>query len=98
MPVLPLTCPSISFAPALPLPPSGLAWGTGTAVAHRAVDAIMGPRTVTHEHVGAPQAPASAPAAYPAAGEGAAAAADSCVSLQHQFSKVRVALMRMTSS
>ncbi|KAL8168058.1 hypothetical protein V2J09_009557 [Rumex salicifolius] len=29
----------------------GLAFGTGSAVAHRAVDAIMGPRTIQHETV-----------------------------------------------
>ncbi|XP_071691654.1 uncharacterized protein [Rutidosis leptorrhynchoides] len=29
----------------------GLAWGTGNAVAHRAVDAVMGPRTIKHETV-----------------------------------------------
>jgi len=28
----------------------GMAFGTGSAVAHRAVDAIAGPRTVVHEH------------------------------------------------
>lgn len=32
----------------------GLAFGTGSAVAHRAVDSVMGPRTVVHEHQGAP--------------------------------------------
>ncbi|KAI3715881.1 hypothetical protein L6452_22870 [Arctium lappa] len=31
----------------------GLAFGTGSAVAHRAVDSIMGPRTIQHETVGA---------------------------------------------
>ena len=29
----------------------GVAFGTGSAVAHRAVDSVMGPRTVQHEHV-----------------------------------------------
>ncbi|CAK9879208.1 unnamed protein product [Sphagnum jensenii] len=29
----------------------GMAFGTGSAVAHRAVDSIMGPRTVQHEVV-----------------------------------------------
>ncbi|GIL81824.1 hypothetical protein Vretifemale_10813, partial [Volvox reticuliferus] len=41
----------------------GAALGTGSAIAHRAVDAVMGPRTVVHEHQGAP-----APAAPVAAG------------------------------
>lgn len=31
---------------------TGLAFGTGSAVAHRAVDAVVGPRTIQHEHVG----------------------------------------------
>lgn len=30
-----------------------MAFGTGSAVAHRAVDSIMGPRTIQHETVGA---------------------------------------------
>ncbi|KAH9608752.1 hypothetical protein KSS87_019416 [Heliosperma pusillum] len=46
----------------------GMAFGTGSAVAHRAVDAVMGPRTIQHETVGAQEA---APAA-------ASSAADSC--------------------
>ncbi|KAK4724231.1 hypothetical protein AABB24_037066 [Solanum stoloniferum] len=37
----------------------GMAFGTGSAVAHRAVDAVMGPRTIQHETV-ASQAPATA--------------------------------------
>nr|XP_043626569.1 uncharacterized protein C6C3.02c-like [Erigeron canadensis] len=40
----------------------GMAFGTGSAVAHRAVDAIVGPRTIQHEHVGT-AAPQAAPAA-----------------------------------
>ncbi|XP_071691657.1 uncharacterized protein [Rutidosis leptorrhynchoides] len=31
----------------------GVAFGTGSAVAHRAVDAVMGPRTIQHETVAA---------------------------------------------
>ncbi|EPS59096.1 hypothetical protein M569_15712 [Genlisea aurea] len=43
----------------------GMAFGTGSAVAHRAVDAVMGPRTIQHETVAseaasAVQAPAAA--------------------------------------
>eukprot|EP00897_Mesotaenium_endlicherianum_P010744 jgi/Mesen1/9699/ME000069S09114 len=49
----------------------GLAFGGGSAVAHRAVDAVMGPRTVQHEHASADPAPA-APAS-------ASSAADACV-------------------
>lgn len=40
---------------------NGMTFGVGSAVANRAVDAIMGPRTVQHEYVNAP--PAAAPAA-----------------------------------
>lgn len=38
-----------------------MAWGTGTAIAHRAVDAFMGPRVIHHEAVAL-----SAPVATPA--------------------------------
>ena len=31
----------------------GMAFGTGSVVAHRVVDSIMGPRTIQHETVGA---------------------------------------------
>ncbi|KAL9284897.1 hypothetical protein ACSQ67_024721 [Phaseolus vulgaris] len=41
----------------------GMAFGTGSAVAHRAVDAIMGPRTIQHEAVVSDVATAPAPAA-----------------------------------
>lgn len=39
----------------------GMAFGTGSAVAHRAVDAVMGPRTIQHETV-VTEAAASQPA------------------------------------
>ncbi|XP_043711828.1 coiled-coil-helix-coiled-coil-helix domain-containing protein 10, mitochondrial-like [Telopea speciosissima] len=39
----------------------GMAFGTGSAVAHRAVDAVLGPRTIQHETV-ASEAAAAAPA------------------------------------
>eukprot|EP00270_Netrium_digitus_P021568 TRINITY_DN927_c0_g1_i1.p1 TRINITY_DN927_c0_g1~~TRINITY_DN927_c0_g1_i1.p1 ORF type:complete len:150 (-),score=23.67 TRINITY_DN927_c0_g1_i1:140-589(-) len=51
----------------------GLAFGTGSAVAHRAVDAVMGPRTVTHEHADSPATEASPAAAAPSTASG-----DSC--------------------
>eukprot|EP00252_Welwitschia_mirabilis_P016391 TRINITY_DN36158_c0_g1_i1.p1 TRINITY_DN36158_c0_g1~~TRINITY_DN36158_c0_g1_i1.p1 ORF type:complete len:144 (+),score=20.37 TRINITY_DN36158_c0_g1_i1:183-614(+) len=35
----------------------GLAWGTGTAIAHRAMDSVLGPRTVQHEVVKTETAP-----------------------------------------
>lgn len=39
---------------------TGAAMGTGSAMAHRAVDSFMGPRTVVHDHQGGPEAPAPA--------------------------------------
>merc|ERR1712194_406081 len=44
---------------------SGMAMGTGMAVANRAVDAVMGPRQteVVHRNEGAPAAAAGAPSA-----------------------------------
>ncbi|KAL4614972.1 uncharacterized protein LOC142642847 [Castanea sativa] len=41
----------------------GMAFGTGSAVAHRAVDAVMGPRTIQHETVASEAAGAPAPTA-----------------------------------
>ena len=38
---------------------TGMAMGTGSAVAHRAVDSMMGPRQVEHVHTGAPAAASS---------------------------------------
>ncbi|XP_019165115.1 PREDICTED: uncharacterized protein C6C3.02c-like [Ipomoea nil] len=35
----------------------GMAFGTGSAVAHRAVDAVMGPRTIQHETIPAQASP-----------------------------------------
>lgn len=43
---------------------NGMTFGVGSAVANRAVDAVMGPRTVQHEFK---EAPAAAPAAAPLA-------------------------------
>ncbi|GFP86824.1 hypothetical protein PHJA_000826200 [Phtheirospermum japonicum] len=40
----------------------GMAFGTGSAVAHRAVDAVMGPRTIQHETVASEAAASPAPA------------------------------------
>lgn len=39
----------------------GMAFGTGSAMAHRAVDAVVGPRTIQHEAV-VNEAAAAAPA------------------------------------
>ncbi|XAR53011.1 hypothetical protein NMG60_11021388 [Bertholletia excelsa] len=41
----------------------GMAFGTGSAMAHRAVDAVMGPRTIKHETVVSEAAAAPGPAA-----------------------------------
>lgn len=41
----------------------GMAFGSGSAIAHRAVDAVMGPRTIQHETVGSEAAAAPASAA-----------------------------------
>ena len=49
----------------------GMAFGTGSAVAHRAVDAVMGPRTVQHEAVVSEAAASVAPM-------GNTAGSDSC--------------------
>lgn len=55
--------------------------GTGSAIAHRAVDAVMGPRTVVHEHAGAPAETASA---RPLAAQG-----EVCFNQKKAFSDVR---------
>ncbi|GFY95577.1 hypothetical protein Acr_10g0009620 [Actinidia rufa] len=47
----------------------GMAFGTGSAVAHRAVDAVMGPRTIQHETVASEAA--AAPAAMSSMGSDA---------------------------
>ncbi|KAL3635343.1 hypothetical protein CASFOL_019890 [Castilleja foliolosa] len=41
----------------------GMAFGTGSAVAHRAVDSVFGPRTIQHEAVASEAAGVAAPAA-----------------------------------
>ncbi|ESR47029.1 CHCH domain-containing protein [Citrus sinensis] len=51
----------------------GLAFGTGSAVAHRAVDAVIGPRVIHHESVAS-----SAPAAAPASNSSSLGGADAC--------------------
>ena len=42
-----------------------MAFGTGSAMAHRAVDAVMGPRTIQHESVVSEAAAAAAAPASP---------------------------------
>lgn len=55
----------------------GIMWGTGSAIGHRAVDAVLGPRTIHHETV------SSAPPAeaFPAASAGGSTSmgSDSCM-------------------
>lgn len=50
-----------------------MAFGTGSAIAHRAVDAVVGPRTIQHETVVSETA-----AAAPAATMGNAVGTDAC--------------------
>ncbi|KAL4285205.1 hypothetical protein GQ457_16G016380 [Hibiscus cannabinus] len=38
----------------------GIGWGVGTAMGHRAVDAIVGPRVIKHETVASPEPAAAA--------------------------------------
>ena len=57
----------------------GLAFGTGSSIAHRAVDAVMGPPTVQHEIV--PSDPTSAPASA----LGNTAGSNSCMSHSKAF-------------
>ncbi|XP_042393985.1 hemiasterlin resistant protein 1-like [Zingiber officinale] len=51
----------------------GMAFGTGSAIAHSAIDAVMGPRTIQHETVAS-----EAAAAVPAAPMGNAVGTDAC--------------------
>ena len=79
------TCSVDHDSPLLRIPTSGLgstvaqgmAFGTGSAVAHRAVDSIMGPRTVVHEQADGAAAAGSA-MAQPVA-------ADACVNQSKAF-------------
>lgn len=58
----------------------GLAFGTGSAVAHRAVDSIMGPRTIQHETVGAAAPDAATTSSV----------SDACVNHSKAFTDVRL--------
>lgn len=59
----------------------GMAFGTGSAVAHRAVDAVMGPRTIQHEGVETASASAApAAAAFSSSCDLHAKAFQDCVS------------------
>ena len=60
----------------------GMAFGTGSAIAHRAVDGIMGPRSVTHEHVNT-DAPVSAAAS--SANLSTVSGADACTNQTKSF-------------
>lgn len=63
---------------------TGMAFGTGSAVAHRAVDAVMGPRTIQHETV-----VSEAAASAPASGTNSFASADACGIHSKAFQDVR---------
>lgn len=60
-----------------------MAFGTGSAVAHRAVDAVMGPRTIQHEAVAA---------AAPEAAAGNSSYSDACGMHSKAFQDVRLSL------
>ena len=68
-----------------------MAFGTGSAVAHRAVDSIMGPRTIQHETV-VSQAPEAA--AAPPMGN---TSADSCNIHSRAFQDVSKLLVSLFS-
>ncbi|GMY07744.1 coiled-coil-helix-coiled-coil-helix domain-containing protein 10, mitochondrial-like [Fagus crenata] len=58
----------------------GMAWGAGTSIAHRAIDAIMGPRVIKHETVESSETvAASATAAAPAPNTNNIGSSDVCV-------------------
>merc|ERR1712137_748584 len=66
----------------------GMAFGGGSAVAHRAVDAISGPRTMQVEHVnseGQQQQPSQAAPQHAAQAQAAPAQAPACNDYQSQF-------------
>ncbi|KAH7567634.1 hypothetical protein JRO89_XS07G0108900 [Xanthoceras sorbifolium] len=56
-----------AHAPVRNPPQPGLAFGTGSAIAHRAVDSVLGPRVIHHETVTS-SAPGAAPASTPNTG------------------------------
>lgn len=60
-----------------------MAWGTGTAIAHRAVDAVMGPRVIHHESIAS-----SAPAATPPPTMNSPGGSDACVGQSKALSDV----------
>ena len=67
----------------------GMAFGGGSAIAHRAVDAVAGPREmrVTHEGGEAPHGAASAPAPAAAAEAVSGAPAPDCSSYMADMNK-----------
>ncbi|CAM6050457.1 unnamed protein product [Sphagnum compactum] len=56
----------------------GMAFGTGSAVAHRAVDSVMGPRTVQHEYAQQEGSGSAAPVA-------SSGSVDSCANQSKAF-------------
>ncbi|GMN40181.1 hypothetical protein TIFTF001_009406 [Ficus carica] len=63
----------------------GLAFGTGSAVAHRAVDAMLGPRVIQHDTVASP-APAAASAPSMTSSEARNACGNHSKALQDEIS------------
>jgi hypothetical protein len=74
--------------------PIGMAFGTGSAMAHRAVDAVLGPRTIQHETV-VSEAAAAAPAPAPAPMMNGA---DSCGNHSKAFQDVRTLTLMLPNS
>jgi len=62
---------------------TGVMWGTGSAIGHRAVDAVLGPRTIHHETVAS-----TAPTAAPATSASGSAGSDACMMHSKAFQDV----------
>jgi hypothetical protein len=64
----------------------GMAWGVGTQMAGRAVDAVLGGRTVVHEHVDVPAKNSEPQAMAPASAQSSSASSGKCQWESQQFS------------
>ena len=69
-----------------------MAFGTGSAVAHRAVDAVMGPRTIQHETVASEAAGAPVPTANSLGGS------DACNIHSRAFTDVWIILYHLLTN
>lgn len=66
----------------------GIGWGVGTSIGHRAVEAVMGPRVIQHEHV------SSAPADSAAVQSNASSVGpDVCNIHSKAFTEVRISVV-----